>query len=195
MSQAPAPSNAVATGPLGDRPMSQDSGPGRATWEFRFKAFTALATIVSMVSIIVGAVVGIRTYVEKSDAEQAIKLKELRLMEYQQKRDVYYQLVDAASAVANSRTKAEAITNAQRYATLYFGKAHIFAIDKSVADAKIAFYTAMAGALAKNEFPSYELQASTLALSHACKEVLRAQDVFGVTMLATTHAPNSAPPK
>jgi hypothetical protein len=152
----------------------------RETWEFRFKGYSALASVISAASIIVGGIVGIHTFVEKNEAAEALRLKELRLMEFQQKRDVYYELVDAASAVANSLSKAEASVNAQRYATLYYGKAHIFAIDPTVAQAKIVYFTAMRTALEKGVFPSTDLQASSLALSSACKDVLRAQDVFGI---------------
>src|SRR5262245_14163212 len=95
--------------------------PNMIAWEFRFKACSAAAAIASALSIILG----LYTYTQQGKTAEALKLKELRLMEYQQKREVYYQLVDAASAVANSLNASEAASNAQRYRTLYYGKAHI----------------------------------------------------------------------
>jgi hypothetical protein len=117
---------------------------------------------------------------------EAIKLKELRLAQYNQKKDVYYELVDAAASVAMSHTKKEAERNAAKYSTLYFGKAHIFVIDQSVNKAKIAFRSAMLDALKAGTFPSAALQSAPLDLARACSEVLRAEDVFAPRSIPST---------
>lgn len=162
--------------------MEAESSSSQDSWDFRFKFCSAAAAVVSALSIIIGGVVGLYTYRTQTQTAEALKLKELRLMEYQQKRELYYQLVDAASAVANSSDPTEAKMNAQRYATLYYGKAHIFAIDPTVNNAKISFFKAMNSALVKGEFPSSDLRANSLALATVCKDVLRAQDVFDSSM-------------
>jgi hypothetical protein len=150
----------------------------REAWEFRFKAFAAAAAATSALSIVIGGVVGLYTFRQQGLAAAALKVRELRLIQYNEKKAVYYELVDAAATVAMSLTKEEAKRNAAKYSILYFGKAHIFAIDPSVRTAKITFHTAMAAALAAGDFPSYSLQKLSLELAAACSEVLQAENVF-----------------
>ena len=162
----------------------------RENWEFRFKACSAIAAMASALSIVIGSFVGIYTFRQQGLAAEALKEKELLLMQYNQKKEVYYQLVDAAASVAMSSTKKEAERNATNYSVLYFGKAHIFAIDPSVSKAKIAFRSAMVEALKVGVFPSTPLQSASLDLAFACKEVLRAQDVFSAKRTGSeTEAP------
>ena len=159
----------------------------REVWEFRFRAFSAVAAAASALSIVIGGFVGLYTFRQQGLAADALKLKELRLIQYNEKKAVYYELVDAAAAVATSRTRQEVERNATKYSTLYYGKAHIFVIDQSVYEAKVAFYSAIADALKMGEFPSYSLQALSLKLASTCREVLRAEDVFGPKEASSAH--------
>lgn len=87
-------------------------------WELRFKACGAIAAIVSAIGLIVGGFFGLYSYRHQGMASDALKEKELRLMQYSQKKDVYSELVDAAASVATSQTKEDAMKNAIKYLTL-----------------------------------------------------------------------------
>ena len=141
-------------------------------WEPRFKAFGAVATVVSMIGLVAGGVFGLYRYVAQQE-------KEIRLAQYNQKKELYYELVDAAAAVGSSLTKDEALRNAQKYSILYFGRAHIFVIDPEVVTGKEAFHKAMENALQEGVFPSKQLQLDALSLAMDCANVLHINDVFG----------------
>ena len=145
-------------------------------WEFRFKTSTAAAALASAASIVLGGLVGIYTFRQQGLAAEALKERELRLMQYMQKRDVHYELVDAAASVAVSQSKEDADRNAVRFAGLFFGKAHIFAIEPAVIQAKVAFNAAMISALHEGKFPSGALQSASLDLARACSGVLQAEE-------------------
>ena len=148
----------------------------RDDWEFRFKACSALTTVVTGVSIIVGGISALNTYQEQAKLENKLKEKELRQMRYSQKREVFYELADAAAAAATSANQSEALLNATKYYRLYYGKAHIFAIDVSVNNAKIEFRKKLDAALAKGVWPSDDLKSETLALTDACKAILQKKE-------------------
>jgi hypothetical protein len=145
-------------------------------WEFRFKALSAVATVVTAFSIVIGGLSALYTYKKQAQAQVEQKEKELRQIRYSQKRDVYYELADAAAAVATSNNPAEALVNATKYYRLYYGKAHIFAIDVSVSNAKIEFRKRLDEALSRGQWPSTELKSETLALTDACKTILRKEE-------------------
>jgi len=146
----------------------------REVWEFRFKGISALATIVSALSIIIGGCVALYTYQEQGKAAAYLKRKEMRLMEYDKKRDVYYEMVDAAATVATSLDARDAELKAARFKALYFGKAHIAVVDEDVLNAKVNFYTALQSALKSGTWPTKVLYSSALELSTACQEALLA---------------------
>ena len=150
-------------------------------WDLIFKGCGAVAAIVSAIGLVAGGIFGLYTYREQGIAADAARQKELRLMQYSQKKDIYYELVDAASTFASSTTKAEAEKNAARYNALYFGRAHIFAIDPKVNASKIAFHAALEAALARGNFPTKDLDDDVLALADACKRYLAVEDVLGVS--------------
>lgn len=102
----------------------------------------------------------------------------MRLIEYSQKRDVYYELVDAAATVASSLSKADGEKHAAHFYALYFGKAHVAVIDSTVYDAKKQFSHALQRALAAGAWPTDDLDMPALELSKACQKVLRAQNVI-----------------
>jgi hypothetical protein len=144
----------------------------REDWEFRFKACSAITTVFTAVSIVVGGISALHAYEAQSKLENKLREKELRQMRYLQKREVYYELADAAAAVATSGTSAEATVNAQKYYQLYYGRAHIFAIDLSVNNAKVEFRKKLDQALTDGKWPSTALKTETLRLTDACKAVL-----------------------
>ena len=145
-------------------------------WEFRFKACSAITTVVTALSIIVGGLGALHTYQKQAKAQIEQKEKELRQMRYSQKRDVYYELADTAAAVATSTNAADALMNATKYYRLYYGKAHIFAIDVSVNNAKIEFRKRLDEALSKGQWPSPDLKSETLLLTDECKAILRKEE-------------------
>ena len=148
----------------------------REDWEFRFKVCSAVATVVTALSIIVGGLSALHTYQKQAMAQVEQKEKELRQLRYSQKRDVYYELADTAAAVATSTSASDALTNATKYYRLYYGKAHIFAIDASVNNAKIEFRKRLDEALSKGQWPSADLKSETLLLTDACKAILRKEE-------------------
>ena len=148
----------------------------REDWEFRFKACSAIATVVTALSIIVGGLSALHTYEKQAKAQLELKEKELKQMRYSQKRDVYYELADAAAAVATSTNATDALVNATKYYRLYYGKAHIFAIDVSVNNAKIEYRKKLDEALSKGQWPSSDLKSETLSLTDACKAILRKEE-------------------
>lgn len=148
----------------------------REDWEFRFKACSALTTVVTGASIIIGGISALNTYQEQAKLENKLKEKELRQIRYSQKREVFYELADAAAAVATSTSSSKALSNATKYYRLYYGKAHIFAIDVSVNNAKIEFRKQMDAALKKGVWPSDDLKTETLKLTDACKAVLQKEE-------------------
>lgn len=154
----------------------------REAWEFRFKAFSAITTVVTALSIIGGGLTALSTYRRQSAIENRLKEKELRQIRYTQKREVYYELADAAAAVATSTNQADALVHATKYYRLYYGKAHIFAIDVSVNNAKIEFRKKLDEAMASGKWPSDELKAETLKLTDACKAVLQKEEELLVGM-------------
>lgn len=155
-------------------------------WEMRFKACTALAAVCSAGSILIGGFVGLHTYQKQVSASRELKVKELLQIEYAQKREIYYELVDAAAAFASSPDLETAHTNAARYWKIYLGRAHIVVTEEPVIRAKIDFGQFMKSALQQGTFPNNtnELKTATLALSDACKEALMPDAFFGEHKLA-----------
>lgn len=151
----------------------------REDWEFRFKACSAMTAVFSAASIVIGGVAALYTYRQQGLAAEQLKQKELRQIEYNQKREIYYDLVDAAAAVSASTDKAEVDRNAARYWRLYYGKAHIAVIDASVYRAKVEFGKELKAAMERGAFPTHDLEGSTLELARAARDVLRAQNLFG----------------
>jgi len=148
----------------------------REDWEFRFKACSAVTTVVTAISIVAGGLSALSTYKKQSELENKLKEKELRQMRYAQKRDVYYELADAAAAVATSTNQADALLHATKYYRLYYGKAHIFAIDVSVNNAKIEFRKRLDEAMSRAKWPSDDLKSETLKLTDACKAILQKEE-------------------
>jgi hypothetical protein len=143
-----------------------------AAWELRFKACSAIAAVCTAGSIVIGGAAALHT-------AQSLKDKELRQHEYNQKREIYYELVDAAAGVSSSIDKSDAEKNAARFWRLYFGKAHIAVMDDNVYKAKKQFGRDLVKVMEKGTFPTEDLEGSTLALSRACQSVLLAQNLFG----------------
>lgn len=147
-------------------------------WEFRFKACGAVTAVCTALSIVIGGFAALYSYRQQGLAAEALKHKELRHMEYSQKREIYYELVDAAAAVSASLDKADAERNAARYWRLYYGKAHIAVIDEAVHKAKHAFALELEAAMKRGAFPTKDLQSAALVLARECRLVLRAQNLF-----------------
>jgi hypothetical protein len=144
-------------------------------WERFFKACAATAAIASTLGLIVGGGFGLYTYYHQG-------AKEIRLMQYNLKKDVYYKLADAAAAVGSSTNKEDATQNATKFSTLYFGQAHILAVDSEVTSEKMAFYEKMQEELNSDNFPdnfpNENLQRAANFLSNACRKELRVEDIF-----------------
>lgn len=148
----------------------------RENWEFRFKACSAITSVITAFSIVAGGLTALGTYRKQADIENRLKEKELRQMRYAQKRDVYYELADAAAAVATSTSQTEARVHSTKYYRLYYGKAHIFAIDASVNNAKIEFRQKLDEAVSRAKWPSDDLKAEALKLTDTCKSVLQKEE-------------------
>jgi hypothetical protein len=152
-------------------------------WETISKACTATSAALTATSIVVGGWFALYTYQQQASATTELKIKELLQIEYGQKREIYYELVDAAAAFTSSPDLAAAQRNEARYWTIYLGKAHAVVTEPSVVDAKIAFGKAMKDAIAQGHFPSRsdDLKYRTLALSEACRDALVPNAFFGRT--------------
>lgn len=131
-----------------------------------------------MASVIVGGLAAISTYQHRSVVAQQLKDKELRQVEYAQKREIYYELVDTAARASASLSKADAERNAADYWRMYFGKAHIAVVDPSVLAAKTKFARGLVEALKRGNFPTTDLEGDVLELAEACQQVLKAENLF-----------------
>ena len=146
-------------------------------WEFWFKGCSAVAAVVSAISIVVGGAVGLHTYREQVAHDEYLKRKEIRLMRYRLSRDSYFELIDAAAGVASSPNKADAQINTANFYKLYFGKAHLVS-DGAVYEAKKAFSRALQKAIEKGVWPTDDLDMPALDLTKACATILKAEFVI-----------------
>lgn len=152
--------------------------PAEKTWEFTFRACGAVAAIVSAAGILAGGAFGLIQYKEQGISAELQRDKELRLLEYDQKKNVYYDLSEAAVYVAHSRTLAEARLRVPEFELIYYGRAHILAMDPEVITAKTAFQDALLKALKAGQFPSDRLQAEAFTLTTAVQKALKVEDIF-----------------
>jgi len=111
-------------------------------------------------------------------------MRELVLMEYNLKKDAYYELVDAATAVAHSKNKADAIRKADKFNILFLGRSHLFVVDHDVRKAKEMFSGELDAALKSGVFwsegtPTSEiLRKRARELRDACREALNIEEIF-----------------
>lgn len=157
--------------------------PNEEKWERYFKVCNAIAAIATTLGLMGGGAFGLYTYYQQGLSEKDLKQQEIRLLQYNQKKEVYYELADAAAAVASSTNKRDAMQKAAKFSTLYLGRAHILAIDTDVKDAKIEFQTEMQKALKSDAFPSIELRDKALSLAIACRNTLRVEEIFSNKLL------------
>ncbi len=85
---------------------------------------------------------------------------------------MYFQLVDAATAVGTASSKGEALLRLADYDKVYFGRAHIYVLDNKVGYAKKKFYWNAHELVETEEFPSRAISEWALELSQSCKESL-----------------------
>jgi hypothetical protein len=152
--------------------------PTETSWEFTFKACGAIAAIVSAVGILAGGAFGLIQYQKQVETAERQGKMELDLLKYDQKKDVYYDLSEAAVYVAHSRTLAEANQRVEKFELIYFGRAHILAMDSEVMTAKANFYKVLLAVLKKGSFPSDQLQAEAFLLTTACQKALKVEQIF-----------------
>lgn len=152
--------------------------PTEKTWDFVFRACGAFAAVISTVGIVAGGAFGLIQYQDQGKAAKLQREKELRLMEYDQKKEVYYALSEAAVYVAHSRTLDEARSRIPDFEVIYFGRAHILAMDQGVKDAKAAFQSALRSAIENGQFPSGQLQSEAFKLTSAIQRALRVEEIF-----------------
>ena len=143
-----------------------------------FKACGAIAAIASTLGLICGGIFGLYTYYKKSEEANSLKIQEIRLAQYSQKKEVYYELVDAAAAIASSTNKDDAVRNATKYLSLYFGRAHILAISDEVRNAKQKFRRTLLKELRSGYIPSKDLEYAALELAEACRKELGIDVLF-----------------
>lgn len=163
----------------------------REDWEFRFKACAAVTAVATAISIVVGGGVALYTYREQVQTAENLKRKEIRMLEYNQKREVYFELVDSAATVASSVNKADAEKNSARFYALYFGKAHIAVVEDAVYTAKKKFSRALQAALAAGKWPNDDLDMPALNLSKACSVALNARKVIDDSSVVAQNEPLS----
>ncbi|CAB1083658.1 hypothetical protein D1AOALGA4SA_11200 [Olavius algarvensis Delta 1 endosymbiont] len=151
--------------------------PSEDKWERYFKLCGAAAAIATILGVLFGGGFGLYTYYHQ-------KQHELALMVYNLKKDAYYELVDAATAIAYSKNKEDAHQKAAKFNTLYFGRAHIFVVDHVVKKAKLAFYSQLDDALKSGDFwsegtaSSEDLRRKAVELRNACREALNVEEIF-----------------
>ena len=116
---------------------SETSNPDRA--EFRFKLFDRGVAVVSAMSIIVSGVFGLISYSNQRKVDSALKRREFRLSVYREKKEIYYPLCESAAAIVSCDSQNEAKPHINDFLTLYYGKAHLIAIDTEVNNAKVDF--------------------------------------------------------
>jgi len=76
------------------------------------------------------------------------------------------------------KDKDDAEQKAAKFTTLYFGRAHIFVVDRNVMVAKINFNIELEKALKSGAIWSEELRRKAVMLRDACKEALNVEEIF-----------------
>jgi hypothetical protein len=138
----------------------------------RIKFGNFLIAIISALSVIVSGIIGVCTYRQSALKEEAAQQQEQSLRKYNQLRDLYFQLVDAAAAVGTANSRKEAIAKLNEFDRIYFGKAHVFVLDENVRRAKIKFYWNVHELINTEHFPSRKISLLALDLSSSCKDSL-----------------------
>jgi hypothetical protein len=142
--------------------------------EFRFKIFDRGVAAVSAMSIIVSGVFGLISYNNQRKIDSALKKREFQLSVYREKKEIYYPLCESAAAIVSCTSQNEAKPHIKDFLTLYYGKAHLIAIDLEVNNAKVDFRAKL------NEWvdskdqkpPPKDLINLALNLTESCRECL-----------------------
>jgi len=151
--------------------------PIQEKWERYIKICGAAAAIATILGVFFGGGFGLYTYYHQGQ-------RELALMQYKLKRDAYYELVDAATAVAHSKNKADALQKADHFNILFWGRSHLFVVDYDVGKAKEMFYGELDAALKPDNSWSEDtptpakLQELAVELRNACRKALNIEEIF-----------------
>ena len=150
------------------------SAPGAAhPFEAKLKFYDRILATCTALLMIVGVCWGVYKYLDNQ--RQAIKLRQLEydLMVFQEKKQTYLALVDAASEIAACKNHHEVRDKAPLFLKLYYGRAHaIVALDPPVSKEKIAFGKRLRTYLDDNseEPPHKHFGKPALALTMACRD-------------------------
>ena len=148
--------------------------PSQEKWERYVKICGAAAAIATILGVLFGGGFGLYTYYQQGE-------RELALMEYNLKKDAYYELVDAAISVAFCEIKEDAIREADKFNILFLGRAHLFVVDHNVEEAKRMFYGEMDAALkpdARWSESMHTLRERAVELRDACRKALNIEEIF-----------------
>jgi hypothetical protein len=115
--------------------------------ESNLKVYDRILATVSVIGLIIGGVWGLYSHFQQKAAEalqrdQEIELRkhELDLLIFQEKKEAYLALCDAACEVVACQDRAEVAERSRAFRKLFYGRAHIIADpDPEVSDKKIEF--------------------------------------------------------
>jgi hypothetical protein len=147
-------------------------------WKPLFDVLTAIAAVVSLIGLAAGVCISAVAYRHQVQADMAKERHDSFVTAFDLKKAVYFDLVDAGSAVANSTSKDEAEKAAAHYYTIYFGRAHALTVDRAVWDAKVAYGDEIDKAIERGVFPSAVLQEKVQDLDRAVREAMHVNEVF-----------------
>lgn len=145
-----------------------------AIWRPRFEVVQAVSATCAAIGIVAGGLFALFQYYHQIETENALRRQELALAMFTIRKDTYFELADAAAAIANSSSAEVAAPNILRFNTAYDGRSHAFDLDPEVRNAKILFHRAMDSAT----FPSTGLKACAQLLDDAIHQALHFEAAF-----------------
>ena len=145
------------------------------------KVYDRALSTVSTIALIIGGIWSLNGFMQAHNKENNLRQQQIKLAIFNDKKAVYYDLVDAESEIASCNTYDEVIVAQKHFRKLYVGRAHIIAgLDKDVNIQKIAFNKLLDKYLkekpAKTPFNYFAIQ--TLKLGDICKKNLDITTIF-----------------
>jgi hypothetical protein len=154
----------------------------------RLEVYDRVLATVASISVIIGGIWGMVTYLQAKTKESkdraresALKKYELELLAYKDQREAFLALCDCASEIAMCKNRDEVEIKSKQYGKLYLGRAHLFTKDvdevtAKVFEAKIRFHTLIERYLAQQQpttTPYEHFHQGALTLTEACSKALK----------------------
>lgn len=143
-------------------------------WDFIFKVVTTL-------SLIFGAIWGLKEYFDKRDREHADRNQDYQFRLFQERKETLYPLCNAVAEIITAKSLKDAAIPIKKFETLYFGELGIID-DGEISKMVSSFVNELNEYQEENEDapPSLELIAKSTYIAEKCKAVLDLERVYGI---------------